>query len=101
MVTPGVGAIVHARAGDGELFWLPADDPSLRLDHRVRSLFVCDYLANTDAYERDLRICPEFNHVHFNGDDECARGSGSGVRIRQVTSMTVARPDAKKGRSTG
>jgi hypothetical protein len=96
-----VGAIVHARTREGDLVWLPADEPGLRLDHRVRSMFVCDYLWSAEPYERDLRICAERHHIRFDGDDECGRCSGSGVRLRTATSMTIARQDAKTGRSTG
>lgn len=54
------------------LVWIPTDRPRLRLEARVLSLFVVDYLLRTEHYERgDVSVCSDCDTVSFDGDRAC------------------------------
>lgn len=47
--------------------WIPVDRPRMRLEARVLSLFVADYLVRPEAYEQDLSVCGDCDAVSFDG----------------------------------
>ena len=54
------------------MVWIPTDRPRLRLEARVLSLFIVDYLLRTERYERgDVSVCSECDAVSFEGDRPC------------------------------
>lgn len=69
-----------ARLG-GELIWLPVDVPRMRLEARVRSLFLVDYLFEPESYEGAFGICGSCSRFFF--DVGCPR-CGDGVRPSYV-----------------
>lgn len=93
-----VGAILPARTPAGELVWTPVDDAQLRLDHRVRALFVCDYLVDADAYEQLLNICVACYHMDFDGSGRACTRCVPESRVSVVRSRGVfgANVPAKK-----
>ena len=60
-------SIVQATHPVHGLVWVPADRPRLRLEARVVSLFVADFLARGKAYETDLSVCGACDSVSFDG----------------------------------
>jgi hypothetical protein len=54
--------------------WIPADRPRIRLEARVLSLFLADYLLRSEPYERgDVTVCSDCDSVSFDGADRsCA-----------------------------
>lgn len=77
-------SIVSGRDARG-LVWMPADRPRMRLEARVLSLFVVDYLLRPEPYEKELAVCGDCDAVSFDGAGRsCAicndRGHPSHVR---------------------
>jgi hypothetical protein len=74
------GAIKATRS-NGELVWLPVDRARMRLEARVLSLFLTDYLYTPDAYEGDFGWCPVCDGVYFAaGCPRCDESRNSYVR---------------------
>lgn len=60
-------SVVQATHPVHGLVWVPADRPRLRLEARVVSLFVVDYLVRGKPYETDLSVCGACDSVSFDG----------------------------------
>jgi hypothetical protein len=63
------GHLEPARSAEGELVWLPANGPRMRLESRVLSLFLVDYLFRPEAYDMEMSWCPACDDITFNGAD--------------------------------
>jgi hypothetical protein len=89
-------SIEPARAA-GELIWLPIDQPRMRLETRVLSLFLVDYLLEPEVYERDVSFCDACFHVAFDGAGRaCSRCEAesrpSFVRRRGASDEEITEP---------
>lgn len=61
------GRVACGSNADGSrVVWIPLDQPRMRLEGRVVSLFVADYLTRPEAYEHDLSVCPGCDGVSFD-----------------------------------
>lgn len=75
--------IASARRGRG-LFWVPADRPRMRLEARVMSLFVVDYLLRSEPYETSLSVCAECDSVSFDGAKVSCRSCSPRERTSHI-----------------
>lgn len=71
----------------GDLVWLPVDAPRMRLEERVRSLFLVDYLFEPESYEGAFGVCASCSRFFF--DVGCPR-CGDGVRPSYVRELADA-----------
>jgi hypothetical protein len=57
--TPAEGAV-----------WIPLDQLRMRLEERVTSLFIVDYLLRSASYEREVMVCTACEDVSFDFTSE-------------------------------
>lgn len=73
------------------LIWIPVDRPRMRLEARVLSLFVADYLMRPEAYEQDLSVCGACDAVSFDGAGRACASCGDRERPSHVRSLSPDR----------
>jgi len=72
------GFVRPAVDADGFEVWVPVDAARMRLEERVGSLFVADFLNDPQAYA-SLHVCPRCRIVTFD-EGACTTGTCSAVR---------------------
>lgn len=75
--------------GERDGVWLPADRPRMRLEARVLSLFVVDYLHSARPYEADLAVCTDCDAVNFDGAGRRCPDCGQPSQTRSIVPSPV------------
>jgi len=65
------GRLACTLSSTRHVLWLPIDQPRTRLEARVTSLFIADYLFDPTPYERDLTLCDACGSVSFCASEPC------------------------------
>lgn len=82
---------VACAPGGGGLVWVPINRTRVRLESRITSLFVVDYLSRPEAYQRDLNVCAECDRVSFQPNVPCFHDAGPSIeRVAEAACAAAA-----------